>query len=377
MKRFLLFGNVALLTLLAATCAPQEPTPPAGDSAGPGPEAVEAPADAPTSLEERIEVALKNVRSRDLLTTHGFWTIFHGILGQGPGTTLLDVETGRRVNALDEICRGAPIRGLEFLPSPDGLDVRTMVGSGIGQGHQDQFVAEMAQWNMPRTRKVVVNGENYTYEDFLRHSKMRASLTRNQELSWLIVIVSQYYGTDHQWTTTYGESLSLEDVVRYELEQPIDTAACGGTHRLFGMTWAYHLHLSHGGKAVGVWKDVEAKIAEYKKKARQYRNGDGTFSSEYLSKPASTADADRRINTTGHVLEWLALALSDAELKKPWVEDAANALALMVLQHRADPLDGGSLYHATHGLYIYRARVFGKPGPKGLLIPLPTKTLAY
>jgi len=25
----------------------------------------------------------------------------------------------------------------------------------------------------------------------------------------------------------------IEDVVRYELNQPIGTAACGGTHRLF------------------------------------------------------------------------------------------------------------------------------------------------
>ena len=50
-------------------------------------------------------------------------------------------------------------------------------------------------------------------------------------------------------------------MVRYELNQPIEeNAACGGTHRLFGLTWAYFRHLERGGKTVGVWKDVDATL---------------------------------------------------------------------------------------------------------------------
>jgi hypothetical protein len=374
MKRLLLLGSAAGLTLLLATCAPHEDpaTPRSPDTAKAEPVANKTPS-APSGPEARITAALDNVRHRDLLTTHGFWTIFHGILGQGLDTTLLDPETGQRVKAIDQICKGAPIRGLEFIPTPDGLDVRTMIGTGVGQGHQDQFIAEMTQWSMPRNRPFVVNGKMYTFEDFIRHSHMRASLTKGQELSWVIIIVSQNYGTDHRWTNSFGESLSLEDVVRYELDQPIDTAACGGTHRLFGLTWAYHLHMAKGGQLTGVWKDVAARIALYKHQARQFQNPDGSFSSEYVSKPGYTQNPDRRINTTGHVLEWLSLSMTDEELRQPWMEQAANALAVMIFEHRADPLDGGSLYHATHGLYIYRARVFGVPGPDGLLIPLPPK----
>jgi hypothetical protein len=374
MKRLLLLGIAAGLTLFLATCAPREdPAPPRTPDTAQAESAVNKTLVVPSGLEARISAALENVHRRDLLTTHGFWTIFHGILGQGLDTTLLDPETGQRVKAIEQICRGAPIRGLEFIATPDGLDVRTMVGTGVGQGHQDQFIAEMTQWSMPRTRPFVVNGHSYTFEDFIRHARMRASLTKGQELSWVIIIVSQYYGTDHRWTNSFGESLSLENVVRYELDQPIDTAACGGTHRLFGLTWAYHLHLAKGGQPTGVWKDVADKIALYKHKAHQFQNPDGSFSSEYVSKPGYTQNPDRRINTTGHVLEWLALSMTDAALREPWMEQAANALSVMILEHRTDPLDGGSLYHATHGLYIYRARVFGVPGPDGLLMPLPAK----
>ena len=52
------------------------------------------------------------------------------------------------------------------------------------------------------------------------------------------------------------------------------------------------------------------------------------------------------------------------------MQDAANALALMILRTSADPIDGGALYHAVHGLHIYRARVFHIPTP-GLLMPPP------
>ena len=75
-----------------------------------------------------------------------------------------------------------------------------------------------------------------------------------------------------------------------------------------------------------------------------------------------------RINTTGHIFEWLALALTDEELKQDWVQNAANALALLILQAHNQPIEGGSLYHATHGLIMYHARVWG-PGKLGIRLP--------
>jgi hypothetical protein len=79
-----------------------------------------------------------------------------------------------------------------------------------------------------------------------------------------------------------------------------------------------------------------------------------------------------RINTTGHVLEWLALALPDDELRAGWVQDAVGALALMILDSGGAAIEGGSLYHAAHGLHIYWTRVFGRSGPgEKTVLPLP------
>jgi hypothetical protein len=330
------------------------------------------PVPTPAGPRSRIEAAIEHVRRRELLTTNGFWTVFHGILGLGPSVALRNPDTGQRVNAVDYICGGGALRGLEFIPTPYGLDVRTGP-LFVGQGHQDQFVAEMAQWGMPADRAFTVHAKPYAFRDFVRHTQMRARVTAGQELGWAVLVIGQYLGPDAAWTNGLGERLTVADLVRYELDQPMDTAACGGTHRLFGLSWVYHLHRQRGGRDEGVWRDVVTRTEQCRDLARKYQNPDGALSTDFFRGPGNAPDPQLRINTTGHVLEWLALALPDDELKAPWVEGAASALALTILDQRDSPIEGGSLYHAVHGLLIYHARVYDRSalGPRGLPVPLP------
>jgi hypothetical protein len=331
----------------------------------------------------RVEAAIENVRNRELTTANGFWTVFHGILGLGPGVMLRksDSKTGEKVNALDYICKGGELRGLRILPTRHGLDVPWPNGpqgvnipQGVGQGHQDQFVAEMGQWGMPPDRKFVVDGKTYTFMDFVNHSQMRARLNANQELSWAILLIAQYKGLDASWTNTEGEALRLEDLVRYEADASVEQAPCGGTHRLFGLSWVYHMHLQQGGKTEGVWKDIADKTAKYRDRARKYQNADGSFSTKYFDGPEKSPNKQAQISTSGHILEWLALALTDQELRQQWVQDAANAVSLMILDLQDQSIDGGALYHAVHGLQIYHARAFGRSSfvPPELLYPQPS-----
>src|SRR5438105_11956977 len=99
MKRTLIPLLAAGFLVLAAGCPPRDPNPPPPDDPGNGKSDVEPPPVLPQSLQIRIDEAIKNVRSRDLLTTHAFWTIFHGILGLGPDVDLVDPLNQKRVNA--------------------------------------------------------------------------------------------------------------------------------------------------------------------------------------------------------------------------------------------------------------------------------------
>lgn len=385
MRRFSVWSLILTGSILVAlSCAPTEPLPedvnrPQSDLdiereglPEPSNPAVKVQlAELPKSLRQRIEAAVANVRARDLTTTNGFWTVFHGILGLGPGVELVDPKTKERINALDYICNGGTLRGLVFKPTLLGVEVVSTMDS-VGQGHQDQFLAEMAQWNMPANRKMMVQGKEYSFMDFVNFSQARASLTQNQELSWTIILLAQYKGTDISWKNPLHEKIHFEDIVRYELEANVENAACGGTHRLFGLSWAYHLHLQKGGKTEGIWKGIPEKTAKYRDLAKQYRNPDGSLSTSFFRGPGNAPDKNVRINTTGHMIEWLALALSDEELREGWVQEAVNALCMQILDLQGAAIDGGSMYHAVHGLLIYYARVFDRSiCPKELLVPLP------
>ncbi len=309
----------------------------------------------PSSLKARIDAAIKQVQLREIQTSNGFWTVSHGILGLGPELALYDPEAGTRVNAIDYICRGGEVRGMRFIPTTYGLDVQNGP-MFVGQGHVDQFVAEMVQAGLPCDQEFLVHGKPYTFMDFIRHTQSRVRVTTEQELSWAIVAIGQCLGTDISWTNSFDEQLHFDDLVRYELNHNIEQAACGGTHSLFGLAWVHHLHRRNGGQETGVWKEVIDKTAKYHLRVRELQNPDGSFSTNFFRERGDASDMKLRINTTGHLLEWLSISLTDVQLQEPWVRRAVNALSLMILDIQDLPMEGGTLYHAVHALRLYSNR---------------------
>ena len=55
--------------------------------------------------------AIQQVRNRQLLMSNSFWTVFHGILGNGLDTTLLNTETKQKVPAVEYIAPAARSAG--------------------------------------------------------------------------------------------------------------------------------------------------------------------------------------------------------------------------------------------------------------------------
>ncbi len=331
---------IALLALASTGCPPAPPpvnTTPTVQQSSVDP------------LQTRMEEAFRQIRARQLDPSHGFWTVFHGILGLGSDLDLYDPQTQKpMMKALDYIRLGKPMKGLRFDVRGNGLDVFTASDIDVffAQGHQDQFVAEMAQWGVSKNLPFNVDGKDFTFADFIQYTKQRACVTRKQELAWALLVIAEYEGTKLNWTNQFNETLTVEDIVKYELESPLDPEdaikigqlplACGGTHRLFGLSWALHRHLQDGGKLTGIWKTTHEKLDSLKKTV-----------------------LNTRLSTTGHTFEWLVIALDDNEIKEPWVEQAASYLTQLVLDLQKEPIDGGSLYHAVHGLLIYYARVYG------------------
>lgn len=374
MKRYaLLTFSLGLVALVCTGCPPASITP----SSPTVPHATLPAVSKNDPLKSRLEAAIDSVIHRDLEVSHGFWTVFHAILGLGPEVMLIDRGSNQHLKALDYVRSGKPMPGLNFDARLQGVDVLNATDADryFAQGHQDQFVAEMAQWRVPLELPFTVKGKDYHFADFLQFSKARASLTHNQELAWAIHIIGEYDGTDATWTNMYGEHLTLEDLIKYELDSPIDPEesvkrgqlplSCGGTHRLFGLSWVLHLQQQKAGQLKGVWKDAQERLNELKKVAHSFQNEDGSLSTNWFVRKGNDAESSQRLFTTGHTLEWLALAISDEELRDPWIEQAVSYMCQLFLELQSQPIEGGAMYHAVHGLTIYYARRYGteKLGP--------------
>ena len=98
-------------------------------------------------------------------------------------------------------------------------------------------------------------------------------------------------------------------------------------------------------------------------RARRFQQPDGSFAVRPFERPGTSPDVFARLSATGHVFEVLALALHDERLAEPWVVRAAERLVTLLEQTADLDVECGGLYHAAHGLALYRRRVCPSPTP--------------
>lgn len=326
-------------------------------------ESVQIPAE--NELQRLIDTELEAIlRDRHLdIEQHAAWQILHGALAyQRDFPVLVD---GKPVSAVDYILEGGKMNGWTVQPVIDsesgrrGLRALLEEGTATGQGHADQWLAVLSQCNLKADQTILLDGETFTMSDYVAQVQYDVPRNLKREYSWTLIGLTGYLPTTATWTAMDGKEWSIERLVGIEAEQSIDESACGGSHRLIGMAMAINRHVTGGGELTGAWKEAEARVQECIELARRYQNPDGSFSTRYFAGPGSSPDLAQNLGTTGHTLEFLTLALTDEQLREPWVQRAVVSLCDLFQRTRSIPLECGALYHAAHGLVVYRERIFG------------------
>jgi len=125
-----------------------------------------------------------------------------------------------------------------------------------------------------------------------------------------------------------------------------------------------------------VWLDAEQKIQKYIETARYNQNSNGTLSSAFFKGKEYKQDFDKRMASSGHVLEFLMMALPQERLKEKWVRRAIEATANDLMANRKAYVSCSPLYHATDALSIYLDRV-APTAPPVAQQPDNTKAISY
>jgi hypothetical protein len=196
----------------------------------------------------------------------------------------------------------------------------------------------------------------------------QAACRAGTELTFALIGLAHYLPTDSEWTGRDGSAWSLERLVAEEIEQPIRGAPCGGTHRLFGLAYACQRRLRATGGLDGHYRRADQFVRDYQDFAlAKLQNRDGSFSTEWFKYPADREDdIDRKVQTTGHILEWLVGSLDQQRLYEPRVLAAAEFLSTSLLREPSRDWKIGPLGHALHALTIYQERVWGVVLPGGI-----------
>jgi hypothetical protein len=201
--------------------------------------------------------------------------------------------------------------------------------------------------------------------DLVKHEQLTCQ--PRTELTFKLIGLANYLDTDATWTSQDGQTWDIPRLIKEELAQPIVGAACGGTHRLMGFSYAVRKRERSGRPMEGQWKRAKKFVEDYHDYTLKLQNPDGSFSTNWFAQRGNWGDVERKLNTTGHTLEWLAYSLPEQRLTEPGVAKAVNYLTDLMWEHRGRSWGLGPKGHAVHALTIYDERVFGgQPGQRAV-----------
>jgi hypothetical protein len=343
------------------------------EASGGNPYAGRKPIGPPPPKSRRLERLRLGV-SRTLITyqrrplntaQHSPWEVMHGFIAFGIPTQLrVGGPGGTPVNAIGWMNTGGKCRG-QVMMVPAGDRPKALYGIGV-QGHSAQYLAILAQCRVSQHSPITLQTKSYTVADLIEEEKL--SCKSGTELTFALIAMAHYLHTDAEWESRDGQTWSLPRLMEEEIEQQIRGAPCGGTHRLFGLSYGCQRRLRATGKLDGVYRRADKYVRDYQVLAlSKLQNQDGSFSTEWFKYPADREDdIDRKVQTTGHILEWLAASLDQEMLYDSRVVAAVEFLTAALAREPNREWKIGPLGHALHALNIYQERVWGVVLPGGV-----------
>jgi hypothetical protein len=265
-----------------------------------------------------------------------------------------DGPSGPEVNAIGWMLEGGRFRGQQMLTLQHG---RHHAQEGVGvQGHPAQLLAILAQSRVAPDTPMRLDGQDFTVKDLIDEEML--TCRAGSELTFKLISLSHYLPSDAVWRSRDGQSWSIPRLLNAEIQAPIRGAACGGTHRLFGITYAYQVREQEGRPVDGEFARARQYMDSYRRYAWSLQNPDGSFSTEWFARRGNRPDLERKIQTTGHITEWLVLSLTKDQLREPRAIKSVDFLATSLANEPNRPWSIGPLGHALHALVMYDERVF-------------------
>lgn len=290
-------------------------------------------------------------------TRRSNWGMLHSIMVYGVDTPILAGQ--QSYSAIAWIAGNNACRGKRLLQQGSaGIEADTGIGL---QGHQAQMLAVFALVGVPADYPLYAGPNKYSVKDLVR-TEVR-NCRSGEELTFSLIGLSHYLDTDEQWIGGDGQQWDFERLIREELSQPIVGTACGGTHRLMGFAHALRQRRHEGRPITGQWRRAEKFLEDFVAYTYQLQNRDGSMSTDWFESRENNGDLDRKVQTTGHMVEWLLTVTPDSELQNPKLVRSIRFLLKAMYNERGHDWSIGPKGHALRSLSLYYQRVYDEGAP--------------
>jgi len=309
------------------------------------------------NLRAKVRRVIKSYYTRPLNSRDNDpWELMHGMLAYGVHSKIRQGgPRGETITLVGWLCYNKPSKGFSLLYLTPENELRAKQGVGL-QGHMGQFLAMLAQCQVSPDYPIRVRGTEFSINDLIEAEKQ--TCYPRSELTFKLIALMHYLDSDASWVNDQGQSWDIPRLIREEMAQPIRGAACGGTHRLSGLSLAARTRVRRGEPLDGEYLRAAQFVEKYQNYAFQLQNRDGSLSTEWFRGRGDEDDIDRRVKTTGHILEWLCYSLPEKDVRGGRTFSAVNYLSSLLASNFNHDWEVGPLGHAIHALRLYDERVF-------------------
>jgi hypothetical protein len=255
-----------------------------------------------------------------------------------------------------------------FSPSSDGVTVRPWTEDSphrkTGAVHVDDLLATLAESGVPLSTPLVMRDGTAHVADLL-HGAMRRYHRRQYEYEWSAISYARYLFPADRWSNRYGQPIDVAGLADELMEQPMPNGVCGGAHRLEALVILLRADDTHHTLPRRTRKKIIDYLARTSALLTASQTVEGYWNRNWYRGAESPAATDGkrdttydRILTTGHHLEWLALAPPEAQPPQEIIVRAGQWLARAMLAEDVKKLQQhyGPFSHAARALCLWRSK---------------------
>jgi hypothetical protein len=275
-------------------------------------------------------------------------------LALGCKTEVIDAKNNRNINGITCVCWNFACSGYEPLAVIDGH-----LAPRVGFGYQQcpsQMAAMLALSHVPANYPARSGDTVRNVADIIEGEKLTCTADTNMALK---LVALSTYAHEKSWKNAIGEIWSIERMVASELDRPISLSLEDSIYRWMGISAALRRFEQDGKPLSGDLERAKQYEVEAIKYALRTQNTNGSWG------VGTHGDFASALMTTGLMLEWLDMTLSDAQPEDAAMSRAATCIVgllnsphYQVAMQRMPAREIAAVMHAVHALSVYDERVF-------------------